>query len=132
MTQTTLTRTMQPIIDAIGFEAAQALVKTYGGTRVYLPMEPRGLDDLVLCVGLAHSRALVAAVGSGPLEVPKCDGYLRARRNEAIEILSEAGVPQAEIARRFNLTERTIRNVLRDAEADDLMPLPCTTSESTA
>ena len=72
MTQTPLTRTMQPIIEAVGFEAAQALVKTYGGTRAYVALAPRPVDDLVLCIGLGNARALAAAIGPGPLEVPKC------------------------------------------------------------
>jgi hypothetical protein len=113
-----LVKSMQPIIDAIGFDAAISLAARFGGTTVFLAANTGPRDPLVNAVGTeAHAR-LVAALGVGPLAIARCLSWLLARRNEEIVNRYLSGETQAELALRFNLTERHVRSILRIERAD--------------
>lgn len=121
---TRLTRTMQPIIEAIGFDAATSLVNTFGGGRVYVAKTPRSGSVLVACIGLGNATALAAHIGAGDLEIPLCNGWLAAMRRERVVLGAQAGATHAALAAQHGYSERYIRTILRDAQADGLMPAP--------
>ena len=108
-----LTRAMQPIVDAVGFDAAITLVAVFGGTRPTLPARPGADDAISAVIGVDKAEQLVQRVGPGPLDVPRCLNWLAARRNEEICARYLAGETQTELARRFRLTERHIRRVVQ-------------------
>lgn len=109
-----LTRSMQPIIEAVGFDAAVTLVARFGGSRILLAREPGERDNLSLLIGLSAARSLSQALGPGLLEIPRCVSWVIARRDEEIAARHLGGETHAELAIRFNLTERHIRNVLAE------------------
>lgn len=117
-----LARTMQPIVDAVGFDAAIAFVSRFGGTRVWLRDAPLPSErcPVVRTVGEAAAVALVRAIGAGTLEVPRCMTWLLARRNEEIVARYDGGESQSELALRFNVTARQVRNILREARLPTL------------
>ena len=106
-----LTQRMQPIIDAIGFDATITLVAALGGTRVYLSRSPD--SPVARAIGADHHAVLLHEIGAGPLDVPRCLNWVLARRNEEIIARSLAGETQDELARRFRLTDRHIRRILQ-------------------
>lgn len=114
-----LTRSMQPIVDALGFDCALRLASHFGGTRVLVSADPSARDPLAVAIGAEAARALAATIGAGSLEVPRCTAWLIARRNEEIVARALGGESQAALALRFSLTERHIRNIL----AEDAPPV---------
>lgn len=107
-----LARSMQPIVEAIGFDAALRLSSHFGGTRVLVLADPHERDNVTRVIGIIAARALVASIGAGVLEIPRCMAWLLARRNEEIIARSLSGETQSDLALRFTLTERQIRNIL--------------------
>lgn len=123
-TNTPLTRTMQPIIEAIGYDGALALVRYCGGCRVHLPKVIRANHLLVEYMGQELADALHRAIGPGTLEVPRCTTWLVARRNEEIEARNDGGESIDRLARRFGMTRRHIFRILREARHDGVLPIP--------
>jgi hypothetical protein len=109
-----LTQRMQPLIDAIGYDATVSLVAALGGTRIYVSCRPD--SPVAAIVGAEASERLRRAVGQEVVDLPRCLHWLLGRRNEEIVARSMAGETQEELARRFRITERHVRRVLR-AEA---------------
>lgn len=109
---TTLTNTMQPVLDAIGFDATITLVAALGGTRQVLSAPPGPYDAVARLLGADAAARLVSAIGAGPLDIPRCLSWMLARRNEEICARYLAGETQAELALRFRLTERHVRNIV--------------------
>jgi hypothetical protein len=118
MTRGSLVSSMQPIIDCIGFDAAITLAAQLGGTRQKLAAEPSPRDPVVAAVGADLQKRLVAALGAGYLEIPKCMHWLIGRRNEEIVTRRLSGETHTELALRFGLTERSVRAILVAARND--------------
>lgn len=106
-----LTQRMQPFIDAIGYDATVSLVAALGGTRIYVSCRPDSPVSTI--IGAEASAQLRRAVGQEAVDLPRCLHWLLARRNEEIVARSMAGETQEELARRFRITERHVRRVLR-------------------
>lgn len=116
-----LVRSMQPVVDAVGFDAAIALVARWGGVTITLRSDPH--CPVPQAIGAEAARTLETALGRGAMQVPRCLSWLLARRNEEIVARSLFGETHADLALRFKLTERQIRRILVDAE----VPAPPTT-----
>lgn len=115
-----LAESMQPVVSAIGFDAALQLVARCGGIRVLIPAEPNARDVISQAVGVAAAQRLAEHIGHGLLDVPRCLNWLLMRRNEEISARYAHGETQAELALRFSLTERHVRRIL----AQDGAPPP--------
>jgi hypothetical protein len=115
-TNTPLTRTMQPVVEAIGFDAATILVTRFGGRRIYLALSPTAGNEVVSCIGAVAARRLAAIMGAGPFDVPRCLVWLAALRRERVVSDRAAGVTVADLAEAHGYTERHVWRILRDAE----------------
>lgn len=109
----------------IGLPAVMALVRTYGGLSFDVPATMRGqrYRDLVALIGEPAAIALLAKYGGDALYIAKLDAQKRARRNAGIVADYDGGVPVPVLARRHDLTERQIYNILGQP-ADDSLTLP--------
>jgi len=112
-----MTASMQPLIESVGLDAAIQLAARLGGTRVLVRADPHPNDALARAVGLQWARQIAGAIGPGVLAVPRCLAWLLARRNEEIAARYDAGESQVELALRFGLTERQISRILSDSAA---------------
>ena len=104
---------LQQLIDTIGFDHAMALVKAYGGTRIYVPLSRTQwlnevLDDTAL-------RAMCQAFGGSFIDLPKQDKVIQKIRDEKIRA-ERSEYSLNELALRYNLTRRHVQNILRDDE----------------
>jgi len=105
------------LAELIGADELSRLVGVCGGLEIRIPKTPpigvlSGLTD-------ASQQALCHYYGGDVLYVPKCDGALRAARNEQIGQLYAAGYGVQRLARRFGLTERQIYNILGSPVPED-------------
>lgn len=113
-----LARSMEPIVEAIGFDLAIALVSRFGGVRLAIPANAGPRDSLSMAIGIEGARLLTERLGPCLIELPRCANWLTTRRNEEIVTRWDHGETQAELALRFHLTERQIRNIVAAARGD--------------
>lgn len=85
------------------------------GRRVllYVPKVMPEDHRLVQILGMADARRLANAFGGELLAPANCHDYERLLRNRQIVRLAAGGVSGAELAVRFGLTQRSVRNIIR-------------------
>lgn len=108
-----LARSMLPIIEAIGWDAAITLVARFGGTTI----SPRASGPIASCIGADAAQRLASIIGPGVIHIPRCMSWALARRNEEIAARYAYGETQAELALRFGMTDRHIRSILANSSA---------------
>lgn len=113
------------IADLVGVSAALALTERWGGIRLYVPnvrtLQSNREHPLILAVGLdAAVRIAQHYSGGEPIEVPKADSWRQAVRNALIQQERENGASQTELARRHHLTQRWVRQLLKEEESPNL------------
>ena len=120
---------LQEVINVIGEAAALKLVECFGGTSPRLPAIRNINDDhpMAQCIGVDLLTKLVTATGGGRwLYVAKCARFMRETRNREIVRLyslhcdnDEAGMSVAELALKYQLSDRQIWNILGSTVIDD-------------
>lgn len=126
------TKSMQPIVEAVGYDLALTLVARFGGTELRIPRHPDERDAIAQCIGVEAATRLAETFSSGRCELPRCAAWLQARRDEEISVRYNGGETQAELARRFRLTERHIRRILREyAQYAEIAAAPQAATEET-
>jgi len=101
----------QEIAQMIGIEATAKLVAEYGGTRLYIASSLNPDKKLLKLLGQEIAQQLADEFGGLRPEIPravKAHAYLR---NENIRADRAAGMNTRELARKYELTERTIRKI---------------------
>lgn len=69
--------------------------------------------------GIEATFTLVEHFGGGYLIIPKCDGLLKEVRNRKIrETYDAGGITIRELAWKFKLTDRQIKNILSDTDEE--------------
>lgn len=111
---------LQDMAELIGLPATLKLVEAYGGVRLYIPKRFDPDHPLVKLVGHAHAAKLCESYG-GELhfDIPRAVAATRAARDARMRNDRSLGVTHRELALRYVLTERQIRNILGDEEEDD-------------
>lgn len=101
------------IAETIGVEAALHLIETYGGTVIFVPSKHALTinHDIARVIGLNKLHILAAQFGNTTLEIPKGNPILLAVRNYQIRELAKKET-KPKLARKFNLTLRTIRSIV--------------------
>ncbi len=85
-----------------------------------LPGDLRRVAELI---GLEHTLTLVRHFGGGYLVIPKCEAILKEIRNNAVRRDYDTGkYTIRELAWKYQLTDRTIKNIL--SNATERVPLP--------
>lgn len=111
------------LVETIGLEAAQHLVREYGGKQIKIP-DGSGragafsawLDE---ALGIEPARALRATFGGETITVPKLYAQMLAARDRLIVADYDASMTMLELVRKYSLTERQLRTILNRPAADD-------------
>lgn len=110
---------LQEIADLIGLPATLALVRAYGGVRLWVPLNIDPDHPLVKLVGHAAAAKLVDIYGGQEhFDIPRALGATLAVRDKQIRAQRAEGATHRELALRHRLTERQIRNILGPEEDD--------------
>lgn len=113
-----LPATLQEMERLIGTKAVLLLVEKYGGVRFYVPQKIRAGHDLAKLIGIEAAEKLARDYGGGTHEIARALLASIDRRN--IEIKNEyKTLSQRQLALKYQLTERQIRNIVTGAGADD-------------
>lgn len=112
-----LPESIRVLASLIGLPAASVLVKTYGGTIIYVPtgQNPNGKrkNELIELLGTDAAGELMRNYGAERLTIPRCQADFRDERDRQIIAEFNAGMPAGRLARRYCMTERNVRNILK-------------------
>jgi hypothetical protein len=95
-------------------EAAVAIARTFGGTRLYMPHEPKPDHALSKLLGVKTARLLCRNLGGRRHDIPSAKPALR--WHEARRLRQEEELSHAEIARRLGITIGHARNLVDGLE----------------
>lgn len=101
----------QEIGQKIGGEATAKLVAQYGGTRLYIPYKLKLDHPLRQLLGQEISQQLCSEFGGMTVEVSRAVMLQIGQRNKLILADRAAGMSKSQLARKYQLTERTIRKI---------------------
>lgn len=106
------------LVRVLGFKPALQFMQVFGGTRLSMAKGYEQVERLV-ARGIERGTAekLVEFVGGGHFEPPGLASVERLLRDTAVRHAYDEGVAPAELARRFHITQRTVRAVLSRAVA---------------
>ncbi|AYO54947.1 Mor transcription activator family protein [Acinetobacter wuhouensis] len=102
----------------IGVEAALNMIHAYGGTNVFIPHR-HALNinhDISGVISLKKLQILSEQLGNNTIEVPMGSPLVNAMRNKMIRNMANDGHSKPKIARKFGVTQRTIRTIVNGEE----------------
>lgn len=109
---------LQEIASLVGLAATLALVRAYGGTRMYVPKRFDPDHPITKIVGHEAAVKLVEAYGGlEHFDLPKGEIAVKAARDKQIRA-ERSGTTHARLAVKYGLTERQIRNICGPEEDD--------------
>lgn len=103
---------VQEVADFCGIETAFLLVEHFGGCRFYVPTKWHGKHELNI-IGEEQAKMLIARLGGGELSIPKLPFSTWGLR-KMVKMLLSSGLKQRDIARKLNITMKTVRNISSD------------------
>lgn len=118
---------MGDVIDIVGIEGALELMRLRGGLRVSIPLTPGPEHWLALALGKDAARKLAWFYGGTHLRIPLGRTVKLLQRDREILTLHERGMSCPQIASRFGITDRTIRDVLARYRSKPSRPIAATT-----
>jgi DNA-binding CsgD family transcriptional regulator len=113
---------LEDICGAIGFHATCELVAWFGGASLYVPSTVTEEHPICLVIGLPAYRRLVALLGGETVSLPSNRQYDIARRNRAVVTMVADGYSDGDIATRYGVTRRQLRNIKRAATRTGVLP----------
>lgn len=104
-----LAPSVEEVADICDMETALALVEHFGGCRFYVPTKWRDDHELNI-IGEDKAKMLIERLGGGELSLPKSPFSTWGLR-KMVKLLSCNGAKQRDIARKLNITMKTVRNI---------------------
>lgn len=114
-----LPRSVRDVVDLVGFPAAMALVKAFGGTCVNkVPVHGSGRggairDRLIELMGKEAAEKFIKTYSGERFAVARCEAALRAARDTEIIAKYDSDISAATLAIEYGMTERNVRNILK-------------------
>lgn len=108
--------------EVVGVNNVLKIISKYGGTRVYVPVEIDDRHPIAQLIGLKYAKNLAAYCGGDYLEPPM--GLVAKLSVRNAQIKQESMVlSQSQLARKYRLTIRQIRNIVNDGIDDEQLEL---------
>ncbi|GBL46460.1 hypothetical protein SFMTTN_2274 [Sulfuriferula multivorans] len=105
----------QDVCQLIGEEATAKLVTQYGGTRLYLPATIKPEHPLCQLLGQEIAQKLAGEFSGLSVEIPRGVKLLIRQRNTLIFADRALGISHRQLALKYRLTERSIREILNQS-----------------
>lgn len=112
-----LPATGRELAEAIGLLPTLELMRSFGGSRLFVPSGIADAQSLCDVLGRDAAAALVARYGGNSLEPATLQAVERLLRDNAIRADFDAGASLHELVRRYRLTGRAIRTILKASAA---------------
>jgi Mor family transcriptional regulator len=105
--------TLSQIGAELGDEMVRMLSSGFGGTRLYIPLQPEETSPVVLVLGDEAAKRLGRRFGGEAVQIPLHKSRAQRRRDrDAILQLREQGHSVSSIAREIGCSERHVYHVL--------------------
>ena len=114
-----LTGVTLAIAETVSLKTAVKLTEEYGGCGVTIPVNYSASHKLGDLLGEDEFRKLVHFFKGENLDIPIARSLKSKIRNKAIFQAKESGLSTNEIARRFHLTARAVRNIIQAARSNN-------------
>lgn len=102
----------QELAQLIGADATGILVAHYGGgAPLYIPHKVKSSHPVSLLLGQEVAQQLADEFGGLAVEIPRNVAFQKKRRDTLILADRAAGMSQNDVARKYQLTVRTIRKI---------------------
>ncbi len=101
------------MVGRIGLDATLRIIEAVGGCRLDVPMKVRPGHWLVELIGEKAARTLTHYYAGEKLEVPRATFFKCELRRIALVADAKQGMSQSELARKYGMTQRTVRITLR-------------------
>lgn len=98
---------LRPIVRILGTDGAIDFLRRFGGAELYFAVSPKGRSEVEKMVGAEKTAALADA--HLPRRIPLGKRWIAA-------VWHSRGLSKAEIARRLNVTDVTVRGWLKEPE----------------
>jgi uncharacterized protein (DUF433 family) len=110
---------LREFADLIGLPATLRLVESYGGVRLYVPQRLAEDHPLALLIGASAARQLADVYGGEEhFDIPRAVAIARQVRNRRLREERDRGMSHRDLALKYGLTERQVRNILGEAVDD--------------
>jgi Mor family transcriptional regulator len=101
----------------IGYDAMIALVKKWGGRRLYVPLDYKGIEHpIVKCIGIDAAKTLSWKHAVEHISVPTMMIIENAKRDKNIADWRKKGRTVEAISKKFKIGERRVRDILVEQE----------------
>ena len=107
-----LPESLTDMAEIIGLNPTLAVVKAYGGTRLFVPKRMGTQHHLANLLGLEQARRLSNHFGGENLTIPRMATAMRTQRNREIVRRYDAGESVRVLAQAYHLTDRQIYTIL--------------------
>lgn len=103
---------MQDIANIVGFDDTLKLAKTYGGTRIHVPVDMNTHHKFATLLGMEQAQKMRAAFQGETIVIAQCTNYFKQQRNTEIIKQYNNNTSTHTLARENGLTERQIYTIL--------------------
>ncbi|MBF0402285.1 MAG: helix-turn-helix domain-containing protein [Magnetococcales bacterium] len=100
------------IVEILGLGSTLQLVKSHGGTRLFIPKQAKVQHHLADLLGIEQARRLSNHFGGESLTIPRMANAMRGKRNREIVRRYDRGESVRVLAHAYNLTDRQIYTIL--------------------
>ncbi|QIO60672.1 transposase family protein [Rhizobium leguminosarum] len=104
---------LKPYVEAIGEELTLKFIMRFGGSPVYLSVDPKDDSDVVEVLGTDGMKALAKSFGRGQI------GRVPIAREWTVRKLKAQGLSVLAIARELRVADETVRRILNDRDSHD-------------
>ncbi len=115
-TRALLPRRIAELVDVVGLTAALKLVELRGGVRLEVPKRAKPEHWLVPHIGIEALTKLAAYYSGECIEIDRCAKVLKLLKEREIVAEFAGGLSNAQLARKYQYTERGIRILRKRVE----------------
>lgn len=108
---------------SVGFTATVVLMTWFERQRLYVPHQALPSHPLATLIGLPALRALVRDFGGEDLWLPTTSVFVRYARDRDVAVRLAIGDSTAEVAKRFDLSERRVEQIRAELLANGILKL---------
>ncbi len=105
---------MNELARVITLDSVIKLVDSFGGLEIYIPNRAKKSSKLIQIIGMDDLVSLCQHYHGTVIKIPRLMTLRLMLRNQKICKARNEGIPLSELARKFNLTQRQIHNILSE------------------
>lgn len=106
--------TLEELVGELGHDVTKALLRAFGGQRIYVPADPGPDHALTMALGARNAARLGAMIATGiggmTIELPTgSESASASARRRLLELAADSTLTEGDIARELRVHARTVR-----------------------